>query len=137
MAGKKLILHIGRPKTGTSSIQHFLAANAEALAAEGAVYPRAGRRAPDRRGLRAAHHALAAICDGRLEGAAAFGAASNYNEIVMVRVGKIELRSFESFPALPRDETLEDDLLRLAALGDISEARSAIRQCAEDTSAWF
>jgi hypothetical protein len=38
-----LVLHIGLPKTGTSTLQHWLAANAKALERIGAVYPAAGR----------------------------------------------------------------------------------------------
>ncbi|MBC7986604.1 MAG: hypothetical protein H7X93_08030 [Sphingomonadaceae bacterium] len=72
MANKQLILHIGRPKTGTSSIQHFLARNADALGAEGAIYPRAGRALPGERGLPVAHHSLAAACAGKLDDKAAF-----------------------------------------------------------------
>lgn len=37
-----LYLHIGLHKTGTSSLQNFLSRNAEALAAQGYVWPRAG-----------------------------------------------------------------------------------------------
>jgi hypothetical protein len=47
------ILHIGRHKTGTSSIQHFLTYNREALAKRGLIYPK------PKRGV--AHHNLAGI----------------------------------------------------------------------------
>jgi hypothetical protein len=40
---RQLFLHIGYPKTGTTSLQRFLAANQAALAAQGVLYPRAGR----------------------------------------------------------------------------------------------
>lgn len=40
---RQLFLHIGFPKTGTTSLQAFLAANAAGLAARGVLYPRAGR----------------------------------------------------------------------------------------------
>lgn len=36
---KRIILHIGLPKTGTTSIQEFLAADAPALAREGVLFP--------------------------------------------------------------------------------------------------
>lgn len=39
-AGRRCVLHIGTEKTGTSTIQHFLSANREALARDGIVYPR-------------------------------------------------------------------------------------------------
>jgi hypothetical protein len=45
---RTLYLHIGRGKTGTSSIQRFLAANRERLLAEGCHYVRAGDLAGDR-----------------------------------------------------------------------------------------
>ena len=47
-----LILHIGRHKTGTSSIQHFLHDNREELKARGVIYPRPV-------GAAAAHHGIA------------------------------------------------------------------------------
>ncbi len=56
-----IILHIGRQKTATTSIQRFLANNAEALAEEGIYYPTTGRvqgRAP-------AHHELAIALNAR------------------------------------------------------------------------
>ncbi len=40
---RRLYLHIGYPKTGTTALQAFLAANGPALAAQGVLYPRAGR----------------------------------------------------------------------------------------------
>ncbi|HSI58883.1 MAG TPA: hypothetical protein VLA16_15095 [Ideonella sp.] len=55
------ILHIGRHKTGTSSLQHFLAANLASLASAGYVYPRAMRP-------QVAHHELAYLCNERLYG---------------------------------------------------------------------
>lgn len=48
-----VVVHIGLNKTGTSSLQDFLALNTDALRAEGICYPRAGRTG-------AAHHALSA-----------------------------------------------------------------------------
>lgn len=43
MFEKTLYLHIGRHKTGTSSLQHFLFANRERLESLGFCYPRIGR----------------------------------------------------------------------------------------------
>src|SRR5882724_4089086 len=40
---KQLYLHIGFPKTGTTSIQMWLTENATALAAHGVLYPATGR----------------------------------------------------------------------------------------------
>jgi hypothetical protein len=46
MSLAELVVHVGMGKTGTSSIQHFLRANEEALAEHGVLYPRSpgGRR---------------------------------------------------------------------------------------------
>lgn len=52
------ILHIGRHKSGTSSLQAYLAGHPERLAAEGILYPRAGRQ-----GI--AHHAVAGVLQQR------------------------------------------------------------------------
>ncbi|WP_428311554.1 hypothetical protein [Hydrocarboniphaga sp.] len=50
---KKLIVHIGAPKTGTSAIQHFMLRNREALARQGVLYPQGGM-------LKSAHHLIGA-----------------------------------------------------------------------------
>lgn len=50
-----LILHIGRHKTGTSSLQHFLSKNSRVLSDHGIIYPRAMRQP-------VAHHGLAYMC---------------------------------------------------------------------------
>jgi len=57
----RVVLHIGRQKTGTSSIQRFLAANASALAEEGILYPETGRLG----GRHIAHHELATALNER------------------------------------------------------------------------
>ncbi len=51
----QIVLHIGRQKTGTTSIQRFFAANSEVLAEHGVLYPTTGRK----RGSHSAHHELA------------------------------------------------------------------------------
>lgn len=53
------ILHIGRHKTGTSSLQHFLTDNAASFLRSGVLYPRALRQS-------VAHHELAYLCNDRL-----------------------------------------------------------------------
>jgi len=58
---RKVVLHIGMPKTGTTTIQFFLANNAEALAANGCLYPSTGQ-------LHHAHHPLAALLLDRRPG---------------------------------------------------------------------
>jgi len=54
---KKLIVHIGSWKTGTTAIQSFLSTRYQDLAAEGILYPRTSRMRADG-GLDTAHHAL-------------------------------------------------------------------------------
>lgn len=56
MSTERIILHIGRHKTGTTAIQHALAELAPTLAAEGVLYPRTGR------GKGPAHHPLFHAC---------------------------------------------------------------------------
>jgi hypothetical protein len=53
------IIHIGRPKAGSSSIQHFMDANADELFGLGVIYPEIGK------GAGAAHHPLAFARQGR------------------------------------------------------------------------
>jgi len=43
---KKLILHIGQPKTGTTSIQRFCLNHRNHLLQQGVLYPDAGRHGP-------------------------------------------------------------------------------------------
>jgi hypothetical protein len=38
-----IVLHIGFPKCGSTSIQHFMALNADRLAAHAVLYPQTGR----------------------------------------------------------------------------------------------
>ncbi|MBQ0957333.1 hypothetical protein KAK06_00045 [Ideonella sp. 4Y11] len=58
MTEPTFILHIGRHKSGTSSLQAYLADHPDRLAAEDILYPRAGRQ-----GI--AHHALAGVLQQR------------------------------------------------------------------------
>ncbi|MGV6852729.1 MAG: hypothetical protein ACWA5R_11220, partial [bacterium] len=51
---KKVILHIGTPKTGTSSIQRWLYQHSETLLELGILYPRTGRQG-------VAHHLIARV----------------------------------------------------------------------------
>lgn len=50
---ERIILHIGRHKSGTSSLQKSLSSNADLLASAGILYPRYGRNG------KIAHHAIA------------------------------------------------------------------------------
>lgn len=59
MAIRQIILHIGRHKSGTSSLQHYLGAHRAELSAQGILYPRAGSD------NHIAHHALARACNAR------------------------------------------------------------------------
>ena len=56
---RKLIVHVGAPKTGTTTIQTALDLNALKLADGGWVYPKNGRS----KAVPAAHHNLAYECD--------------------------------------------------------------------------
>jgi hypothetical protein len=53
---KELILHIGRSKSGTSTLQHYLTRNREQLAAQGVCYPKTGCEG------RVAQHGIALAC---------------------------------------------------------------------------
>lgn len=54
---KKVILHIGRHKSGTSSLQGFLHTNSDILKGMGVLYPNTGR------GKQVAHHRLASFLE--------------------------------------------------------------------------
>ncbi|QXD16183.1 hypothetical protein GQ464_004310 [Rhodocaloribacter litoris] len=55
---KKVFVHAGTHKTGSTSLQVFLAKTQVLLAEQGVLYPRSGR--PDRKGVvSAGHHELA------------------------------------------------------------------------------
>lgn len=58
---KRVILHIGRHKSGTSSIQHCLNRNVDLLSAAGILYPKHGR------GGRVAHHDIAKALNPKLQ----------------------------------------------------------------------
>ncbi len=60
MAIKRLILHIGRHKSGTSSLQYFFVRNQGDLSQQGVLYPDAGRAG------KIAHHGLAHVCNTNL-----------------------------------------------------------------------
>ncbi|MBA3812793.1 MAG: hypothetical protein H0X27_14325 [Caulobacteraceae bacterium] len=77
---RRLILHLGLSKTGTTSIQGFFRQNPEALAAAGIIYPRVSAAMPDhpafrrsalkaRRNEETNHSALALEINGGREGA--------------------------------------------------------------------
>lgn len=61
MVLKRVILHIGRHKSGTSSIQHCLYRNIDLLSAAGILYPKHGR------GGRVAHHDIAKALNPNLQ----------------------------------------------------------------------
>ena len=56
---RQIVLHIGRHKSGTSSLQHFMGGARDLLSAQGILYPHAGSD------NRIAHHALAYQCNAR------------------------------------------------------------------------
>lgn len=59
---REIVLHIGRHKSGTSSLQHFLGARRPYLERLGILYPRTGSA------NRIAHHALADACNTKSTG---------------------------------------------------------------------
>jgi hypothetical protein len=74
---QEIILHIGRHKSGTKSVQKFLSDNTAALASTGVVYPQAARLAPDGKRPDMGHHRLAtAMTEGRAGAAEARDLAS-------------------------------------------------------------
>ena len=56
---KRIWIHVGWPKTGTTAIQRYLAANSESLKRMGVLYPESGRY-----GITDAHHELASALTG-------------------------------------------------------------------------
>jgi len=61
---RRIILHIGRHKSGTSALQHFLTSHRDFLNLQGILYPRSGTGQNS-----IAHHNLARICQhGELNG---------------------------------------------------------------------
>ena len=102
MTAPELILHIGRHKSGTSSLQHFLGAARDHLSGQGVLYPQAG--CPNR----IAHHAIAAQChSGQSDGADLAAAVRRELEPHHARI----LLSSEAFQNLP-------DLTRLRDFAD-------------------
>lgn len=59
---KKMYLHIGHNKTGTSAIQHALKLNEDLLSGNGICYPKSGRSEP----FFAAHHMVASMSSASL-----------------------------------------------------------------------
>jgi len=57
VALRRIIFHIGRHKSGTSSLQHFFASHRDVLDGQGFLYPFAGIRKNGR-----AHHELSHMC---------------------------------------------------------------------------
>lgn len=55
---QRIILHIGRHKSGTSALQHYFKANREFLYAKGVLYPYAGSSE-----RQVAHHPIASACN--------------------------------------------------------------------------
>jgi hypothetical protein len=62
---KRVILHIGTAKTGTTSLQKFLSAHEAELGEAGVLYPRAGRPEWRFEEFAFAHHVLALAIRGR------------------------------------------------------------------------
>jgi hypothetical protein len=61
MQGRDIVIHVGRQKTGTTSIQRFMASHGENIAGHDILYPETGRND----GKQAAHHPLAVALNPR------------------------------------------------------------------------
>ncbi|MEE9322819.1 MAG: hypothetical protein V3U76_20420 [Granulosicoccus sp.] len=61
MQGRDIVIHVGRQKTGTTSIQRFMAAHSETIAEHDILYPETGRND----GEQTAHHQLAVALNPR------------------------------------------------------------------------
>ncbi|NDY91935.1 hypothetical protein [Ideonella livida] len=83
---KHYILHIGRHKSGTSALQHFLHSNSEKLAQAGYAYPKTGR------GKKVAHHQLAGALKGRSTGKE----ATHWDQVIADLKAGISLEASEA-----------------------------------------
>ncbi|WP_428929912.1 hypothetical protein [Marinibacterium sp. SX1] len=100
---REIVLHIGRHKSGTSSLQHFLGSRRDYLDRLGVLYPRTGSA------NRIAHHAIADACNARKTGPEALAPIIEGIRAEMGPQHHMVLLSSEAFQNL-------DDLARLAAL---------------------
>lgn len=66
---QRIVLHIGRHKSGTSALQHYFKGNREFLYAKGVLYPYAGSSEKQ-----VAHHPIAAACNQNTKDEAALKA---------------------------------------------------------------
>lgn len=130
---KKLIVHIGSWKTGTTTIQSFLSANFQNLKAAGILYPRSSRMHADGR-LDTAHHALRDAFD------VADGAVTQSLAVLLDRIererrqGQCDtvMLSSETFMNFRRPETL----LRYVAADEV-QIIATFRNQAELISAMY
>lgn len=104
---KKLILHIGSWKTGTTSIQSYLSSKYRQLKADGVLYPKTSRMRDDG-GLDTAHHRLRDALDAA-DGAMTLSLATLLEQIAKeMQQAQCEtlLMSSETFMNFRRPETL-------------------------------
>ena len=104
---KKLILHIGSWKTGTTSIQSYLSGKYQQLKADKVLYPMTSRRRADG-GVDTAHHRLRMLLDGA-DGAMTLQVAGVLDRMaVELKQAQCEtlLLSSETFMDFRRPETL-------------------------------
>lgn len=112
MTASQLILHIGRHKSGTSSLQHFLSGSRALLSGQGILYPHAGSS------NRIAHHTLATKCHPKQsDGAGLAGIATAIRAELEPHHTRILLSS-EAFQNLP-DLGRVQDFARALGVRDI------------------
>lgn len=116
------IIHIGRPKAGSSSIQHFLHSNADELLQLGVIYSDIGK------GQGAAHHPLAAVRHSKNSVESAFRNWSDLTELGRRNPDKQIVVSSEALSFVNRKHTRQVRKL----LGD---APATIVVYVRDTSA--
>ncbi|QEW23948.1 hypothetical protein LA6_006186 (plasmid) [Marinibacterium anthonyi] len=100
---REIVLHIGRHKSGTSSLQHFLGGRREYLDRLGILYPRTGSS------NRIAHHALVDACNSKRTGPEAIGPMIEGLKRELGPQHHMVLLSSEAFQNL-------DDMSRLSAV---------------------
>jgi len=101
---RRLILHVGTHKTGTTALQWFLAANRLPLAEAGIHYPLAGRHLRDGSGIASGHHQLAFDFAGA-EGRASLSLL--VDEIRVMQAATVVLSSEEFLPLAAKRGCLE------------------------------
>ena len=114
---KKLFLHIGTHKTGTTAIQNFAFANAERLLEMGILYPRTGR--PCLNGIQTGHHLLPWTQTKHAEWKAPWGAYQSNPQTIWANL-RSEIQESTASVAIVSSE--EFDVLGAEQIGIVAEA---------------